>query len=169
PRWGGLSGRRDTRPILARDEQAAAFMADGLARATGQPGVCLAVCGPGVYNAATPLATAHSDSVPVLLISGQVPPSPHGPRSGYYHENNELAPCAHFPKGRVAVDEPGQLLPSFDRAWMTLTEGRPGPVLFDVPGEVLRAEVGEEPPPAPPTTAAPRMPKSAEIESLARL
>src|SRR5262249_62165255 len=60
------------RHVLARHEQAAAFMADGYARATGRPGVCLAVCGPGVFNAATPLAAAFTDSVPVLLISGQI-------------------------------------------------------------------------------------------------
>src|SRR5215468_9478424 len=85
------------RHVLARDEQAAAFMADGYARATGRPGVCLAVCGPGVYNAATPLATAFSDSVPVLLLSGQVPTTARGgTRSGYYHENDQLAACSHF-------------------------------------------------------------------------
>src|SRR4051794_37252904 len=61
------------RHYLTRHEQAAAFMADGFARATGRPGVCLAVCGPGFYNAATPLASAHTDSTPVLLLSGQVP------------------------------------------------------------------------------------------------
>src|SRR6516164_4765781 len=61
------------RHYLARHEQAAAFMADGFARATGQTGVCLAVCGPGVLNAATPLAAAFTDSVPVLCISGQIP------------------------------------------------------------------------------------------------
>src|ERR1700751_2873160 len=58
---------------LSRHEQAAAFMADGFARASGRPGVCLAVCGPGVYNAATPLASSFPDSVPVLLVSGPVP------------------------------------------------------------------------------------------------
>src|SRR5947209_20158683 len=61
------------RHILARHEQAAAFMADGYARATGDAGVCLAVCGPGVYNAATALATPFTDPIPVLLISAQVP------------------------------------------------------------------------------------------------
>src|SRR5207249_11892186 len=61
-------GLPPVRHLLARHEQAAAFMADGQARATGRPGVCLAVCGPGVFNAFTPLATAFTDSVPVLLI-----------------------------------------------------------------------------------------------------
>src|SRR5205809_5271440 len=72
PLYDALYREPAIRHILARDEQAAAFMADGYARATGRPGVALAVCGPGVLNAATPLATAFTDSIPLLLISGQV-------------------------------------------------------------------------------------------------
>src|SRR6516162_5806486 len=72
PVYDALYRDSSIRHVLARNEQAAAFMADGYARATGRPGVCLAVCGPGVLNAATPLATAYADSVPVLLISGQI-------------------------------------------------------------------------------------------------
>src|SRR5262245_60906699 len=76
PLYDALHPRRQegtpVRHYLARHEQAAAFMADGYARATGRPGVALAVCGPGVFNAFTPLATAYTDSVPLLLISGQV-------------------------------------------------------------------------------------------------
>src|SRR5918912_4573893 len=75
PVYDALYREPAIRHRLARHEQAAAFMADGYARATGRPGVCLAVCGPGVYNAATPLATAYTDSVPVLLLSGQIPTS----------------------------------------------------------------------------------------------
>src|SRR5213080_1902858 len=89
PIYDALYREPGIRHILARDEQAAAFMADGYARATGRPGICLAVCGPGVLNAATPLASAFSDSVPVLLISGQIPARGHGLRSGYYHENEQ--------------------------------------------------------------------------------
>src|SRR5215472_1863192 len=94
PLYDALYREPAIRHILARDEQAAAFMADGYARATGRPGVCLAVCGPGVLNAATPLATAFTDSVPMLLLSGQVPRAGHGLRSGYYHENDQLRTCA---------------------------------------------------------------------------
>src|SRR5437868_14747055 len=72
PLYDALYRELAIRHILARDEQAAAFMADGYARATGRPGVSVAVCGPGVLNAATPLATAFTDSVPVLLLSGQI-------------------------------------------------------------------------------------------------
>src|ERR1700740_1401430 len=74
PLYDALYREPAIRHILARDEQAAAFMADGYARATGRPGVCLAVCGPGVLNAATPLSAAFTDSTPLLLLSGQVPP-----------------------------------------------------------------------------------------------
>src|SRR5262245_6617776 len=73
PVYDALLDESSIRHVLSRHDQASAFMADGYARSAGRPGVCLAVCGPGAYNAATPLATAHSDSVPVLLISGQVP------------------------------------------------------------------------------------------------
>src|SRR5438046_1685179 len=96
PLYDALYREPTIRHILARDEQAAAFMADGYARATGLPGVALAVCGPGVLNAATPLLTAFSDSIPLLLISGQVPSR--DPRSGYYHENDQAAACAGFTK-----------------------------------------------------------------------
>src|SRR5207302_4399978 len=94
PVYDALARAPSLRHVLARDEQAAAFMADGYARATGRPGVCLAVCGPGVYNAVTPLATAFTDSIPILLISGQVPRAGGGLRSGYYHENEQLKVCA---------------------------------------------------------------------------
>src|SRR3982074_2668856 len=99
PIYDALYREPAIRHVLARDEQAAGFMADGYARATGRVGVCLAVCGPGVYNAATPLATAFTDSVPVLLLSGQVPTRGRGLRSGYYHENDQLAACATVTKG----------------------------------------------------------------------
>src|SRR5580700_8336076 len=89
PIYDALYRQSAIRHILARDEQAAGFMADGYARATGRPGVCLTVCGPGVLNAATPLATAFTDSIPMLLLTGQIPTAGEGVRSGYYHENQQ--------------------------------------------------------------------------------
>ena len=70
-------------------------MAGGYARASGLPGICLAVCGLGVFNAATPLVTAYTDAIPMLLISGQIPLKGSEPpsacvRSGYYHENDQI-------------------------------------------------------------------------------
>src|SRR5437879_1737416 len=119
PLYDALARQSEIRHILARDEQAAAFMADGYARATGKPGVCIAVCGPGVFNAATPLLTAWSDSTPLLLLSGQVPSRDR--RSGYYHENDQIAVCAPFTKGQFRVDEAGSLIADLDRAVATLT------------------------------------------------
>src|SRR5258708_3646402 len=109
------------RHILARDEQAAAFMADGYARASGRPGVCLAVCGPGVLNAATPLATAFTDSIPVLLLSGQIPTGGLGLRSGHYHENDQLNAVGTFTKHRVRFDDKSQLIDALDDAFAALT------------------------------------------------
>src|SRR3954453_17005342 len=118
PLYDALYREPAIRHILARDEQAAGFMADGYARATGRPGVCLAVCGPGVLNAATPLAAACTDSVPGLLVSGQVPRAGRqgpragrGLRSGYYHENDQLAACASLTKWRARVEEGAALVP----------------------------------------------------------
>jgi acetolactate synthase-1/2/3 large subunit len=166
PIYDALAREPAIRHVLARDEQAATFMADGYARATGKPGVALAVCGPGVLNAATPLLTAFSDSIPLLLISGQVPSR--DPRSGYYHENNQLAACGTFTKECVRVEQPDQLLGELDRVWGTLTEGRPGPILFEALGAVLRAPLTQTPPLLP-TNIMPRFPAVRDVEALARL
>lgn len=138
PIYDALFRQTTIRHVLARHEQAAAFMADGYARATGRPGVCLAVCGPGVYNAATALATAYTDSVPVLCISGQVPSDGLGLRSGYYHENDQRSACATLTKAQYRVGEAAGIGREVDRAFETLTYRRPGPVLLEVPLDVLR-------------------------------
>src|SRR5438270_8879045 len=125
PLYDALARQTAIRHVLARDEQAAGFMADGYARATGRPGVCLAVCGPGVLNAATPLATSFTDSTPVLLLSGQVPAAGVGPRSGYYHENDQLRACATFTKWGARATGSAESVPLLDRAVRAVSEGRP--------------------------------------------
>jgi acetolactate synthase-1/2/3 large subunit len=167
PLYDALYREPAVRHILARDEQAAGFMADGLARATGQPGVCIAVCGPGAFNAATPVANAFSDSVPVLLLNGQVPSRE--PHSGHYHENNQLAAFAPFTTAQIRVEEANEIVPALDRAWATMTTGRPGPVLFDVTGQALRAEVTDLSLPPLPPAPVPRAARPQDIEALARL
>ena len=157
------------RHYLARHEQAAAFMADGFGRVTGRPGVCLAVCGPGFYNTATPLASAHTDSTPVLLLSGQVPSAGRGLRSGSYHENEQFDAARYFTKYQVRADTPLEVVPSLDLAWTALTRDRPGPVLFEAPVNVLRAEATPAAWPALPAAPNPRAPRSAEVEDRARL
>jgi acetolactate synthase-1/2/3 large subunit len=167
PLYDALYREPAVRHILARDEQAAGFMADGLARATGRPGVCIAVCGPGAFNAATPVANAFSDSVPVLLLNGQVPSR--DPRSGHYHENNQLVAFAPITKAQIRVEDVGAIVPELDRAWVTLTTGRPGPVLFDVTGQALRAQAPDLALPSPPSVPAPPAPRPQDIEALAKL
>jgi acetolactate synthase-1/2/3 large subunit len=168
PLYDAIYREPSIRHVLARDEQAAGFMADGYARASGKPGVCLAVCGPGVLNAATPMLTAFSDSTPILVISGQVPSR--DPRSGYYHENNQLAACAPFTKDQIRVESSATMVADVDRAWSKLVDGRPGPVLLEVPGSVLRATEGtgrESSPPGP--RPSPLAPRRNEVEALTKL
>ncbi|MDP6720962.1 MAG: thiamine pyrophosphate-binding protein, partial [Pirellulaceae bacterium] len=86
------------RHVLARNEHAGAFMADGFARATGQPGVCLVTAGPGLTNCVTGLGSAYSDSVPFLLISGQITHGAIGSSRGYYHEMDNLGVTAPLTK-----------------------------------------------------------------------
>lgn len=169
PVYDALFREPALRHVLARDEQAAGFMADGYARVTGRPGVALAVCGPGVLNAATPLATSFTDSVPVLLISGQVPTKGLGLRSGFYHENEQLLAAATLTKWRCRVEQPDQLVSLLDEAWAQLTSGRPGPVLFEVPLDVLRSEATPTHWPVAPPASAPQVPWPAETEALAQL
>jgi thiamine pyrophosphate-dependent acetolactate synthase large subunit-like protein len=169
PIYDALYREPGIRHILARDEQAAAFMADGYARATGRPGVCLAVCGPGVLNAATPLATSFTDSVPVLLISGQIPTSGLGVRSGYYHENDQLAALATITKHRVRISDGDRLVVDLDQAFLALTAGRPGPVFVEVPLDVLRADVSIPPATVAASPCHPVTPSTQDISALVRL
>jgi acetolactate synthase-1/2/3 large subunit len=170
PIYDALYREGSIRHVLARDEQAAAFMADGYARATGRPGVSLAVCGPGVLNAATPLATAYTDSIPILLISGQIPTTGLGLRSGYYHENDQLQACSTLTKHRARVERVEDLSADLDRCFTALTQDRQGPVLLEVPLDVQRAEMpAKHPWPSTPAPARPRRPDPGEINALAEL
>jgi len=169
PIYDALYREGGIRHILARDEQAAGFMADGYARATGQPGVCLAVCGPGVFNAATPLATAFTDSIPVLAISGQIPSAGKGLRSGYYHENDQLDACKSFTKHRARPVDVQRIVPQLDESFQIMTRGRQGPALYDIPLDLQRQEVKDtQVLPAIPALSAPA-PSAEELASLVRL
>jgi acetolactate synthase-1/2/3 large subunit len=169
PIYDALYQEPSIRHILARDEQAAAFMADGYARATGRPGLCLAVCGPGVYNAATPLATSFADSIPVLLLSGQVPSKARGLRSGYYHENEQLLACTALTKRAARADDVASIVPELDRSLTTIAERRPGPGLLEIPLDVLRADCAGVALDSTIMVPVPLSPKKADLEGLARL
>jgi acetolactate synthase-1/2/3 large subunit len=169
PLYDALYREPAIRYVLARDEQAAAFMADGYARATGRPGVAVVVCGPGVLNAATSLATAFTDSVPLLLISGQVPTAGRGLRSGYYHENDQLSACSTLTKWRSCVEDVQALVPECDRAFVALTERRPGPAFLEIPVDVLRAEHPHVPAPPLPAASQPLAAAPQQAAALAAL
>src|SRR5262249_35654293 len=114
------------RHILVRHEQSAALMADGYARSTGRPGVCCVTTGPGVTNAATGLAVAHSDSIPVLLISSQVHSEAARKRRGLFHAMDQLALTKPMTKWNARIDRPEQIPQVIAHAFSVLLNGRRG-------------------------------------------
>jgi acetolactate synthase I/II/III large subunit len=120
--------------VLTRHEQAAAHAADGYARATGRVGVCVATSGPGATNLVTGLATAQMDSVPLVAITGQVGRPAMGKDS--FQETNVMGMTLPFTKHSFLVEDPEGLYPTMRRAFEIARNGRPGPVLVDVPKDV---------------------------------
>src|SRR5215831_12382918 len=112
--------------ILTRHEQSAALMADGYARATGRLGVCCVTTGPGVTNAATGLAVAHFDSIPVLLISSQVRSGAAKTRRGLFHAMDQLALTKPITKWNGRAETPEQIPLRVTEAFQVLGNGRPG-------------------------------------------
>ncbi len=123
--------------ILVRHEQSAALMADGYARSTGRPGVCCVTTGPGVTNAATGLAVAHNDSIPVLLISSQVHAEAAKKRRGLFHAMDQLALTKPITKWNARVDNPSEIPQVLDNAFHALTTGRRGAAHVEVPLNIL--------------------------------
>jgi acetolactate synthase I/II/III large subunit len=123
------------RHLLVRHEQAAAFAADGYARVTGKPGVCLATSGPGATNLVTGLTSAMMDSIPVVALTGQVPLSVIG-KDAFQEADTvgiTLAATKQSFMARTAAEIPAVI----DRAFRAAVSGRPGPVLVDLPKSVL--------------------------------
>ena len=125
------------RLITTRHEAGATHMADGYARATGKPGVALAVPGAAVYNAASGLATAYSRSSPVLLIAAQIPRNQIGKGLGAYHEvENQPETVRPVTKWRRQVFRPREVPDAVTEAFRQMRTGRPRPVLLEAPPEV---------------------------------
>jgi acetolactate synthase-1/2/3 large subunit len=124
----------DIRHILTRHEQGAAHAADGYARATGRPGVCMATSGPGATNLVTGLATAYMDSVPIVALTGQVPTSLLGKDS--FQEADITGITMPITKHNYLVRDVNDLPRIVKEAFYIATTGRPGPVLIDVPRDV---------------------------------
>src|SRR5213078_201011 len=123
--------------VLVRHEQAAVHAADGYARATGNVGVCLVTSGPGVTNAVTGIATAYMDSIPMVVISGQVPS--HAIGQDAFQECDTVGITRPCVKHNFLVKDVKDLAVTIKKAFYLATTGRPGPVLVDIPKDVTQA------------------------------
>jgi len=129
--------KADMRHILVRHEQGAVHMADGYARATGRPGVVLVTSGPGATNTVTGLATAYSDSIPMVVFTGQVPTALIG--NDAFQEADIVGITRPCTKHNYLVKDVKDLARIVKEAFYIATTGRPGPVLIDLPKDVQTA------------------------------
>src|SRR5687768_5428608 len=120
--------------ILNRHEQASGHCADGYARVTGKPGVVIVTSGPGVTNTVTPLATALMDSIPMVVIAGQVPTKAIG--NDAFQEADVTGITRPCTKWNYLVKDVRELPRVINEAFLVATSGRPGPVLIDLPKDV---------------------------------
>ncbi len=143
--YRGLAGG-GVRHITARHEQALGFMADGYARATGQPGVCFVITGPGVTNIATAMAQAYADSIPMLVISSVNALGKLGSGNGHLHEMPDqrafTSGIAEFSHTITRAEELPQVIA---RAFAVFSSGRPRPVHIELPLDVINAPASELP------------------------
>lgn len=129
--YDALFQQNDIEHILVRHEQAAAHMADGYARAKGEPGVCLATSGPGATNTVTGIATAYMDSIPMIVITGQVQSDWIGDDA--FQETDIVGVTRPIVKHSFMVKHPLDIPEMIKKAFHIATTGRPGPVLVDIP------------------------------------
>ncbi|MFM0341807.1 5-guanidino-2-oxopentanoate decarboxylase [Paraburkholderia fungorum] len=154
--YRGLAGSR-IRHITARHEQGLGFMADGYARASGRPGVCFVITGPGMTNIATAMAQAYADSIPMLVISSVNALGKLGSGNGHLHEMPDqrtfTSGVAEFSHTITRAEELSQVIA---RAFAVFSSGRPRPVHIELPLDVINADALDLPaiPPAPPRAKA---------------
>jgi acetolactate synthase-1/2/3 large subunit len=134
------------RHLLVRHEQAAAFAADGYARVTGKPGVCLGTSGPGATNLITGLTSAMMDSIPVVALTGQVP-APLIGKDGF-QEADTIGISLPSTKQSFLVRSAADIPAVIERAFRAAVSGRPGPVLVDLPKSVLMEKAEPSYPPS---------------------
>ncbi|MEO1350573.1 MAG: biosynthetic-type acetolactate synthase large subunit, partial [Cyanobacteria bacterium J06635_15] len=120
--------------ILVRHEQGASHAADGYARATGEVGVCFGTSGPGATNLVTGIATAQMDSIPMVVVTGQVPSNAIG--SDAFQETDIYGITLPIVKHSYVVRDPAQMARIVSEAFYIAATGRPGPVLIDVPKDI---------------------------------
>lgn len=132
--YDALYQQDDVKHILVRHEQAATHAADGYARASGKPGVVLVTSGPGATNAVTGIATAYMDSIPMVVITGQVPTSLIG--NDAFQEVDSIGITRPCVKHNFLVKDVKDLAETMKKAFYVATTGRPGPVVVDIPKDV---------------------------------
>jgi len=149
-----IERRGRPRFVTAHHEQVAGHAADGYARTSGRPGVLLTHVGPGLTNATTAVATAGFDSVPLLVIAGDIPTylEGRGPHQemNLHHDADQRSVYEPFAKRTWRVTRPDQVPRVLARAWDTMLAGRPGPVLVSIPMDVLAEPLDVEVWPASP-------------------
>ena len=134
PIYDALFRQKRIRHILVRHEQAATHAAEGYARSTGKPGVVLVTSGPGATNAVTGITDALMDSIPMVVITGQVPTALIG--TDAFQEADTVGITRHCTKHNYLVKDPAKLGDVIHEAFHIATSGRPGPVVIDVPKDV---------------------------------
>src|SRR4030067_912684 len=132
--YDALFNQEKVKHILVRHEQAAVHAADGYARSTDKVGVALVTSGPGVTNAVTGIATAYMDSIPMVIISGQVPP--HAIGEDAFQEVDAVGITRPCVKHNFLVKDVRELAGTIKKAFYLAKSGRPGPVLVDIPKDV---------------------------------
>lgn len=153
------------RHYLMRHEQAAAHAADGYARATGKVGVCLSTSGPGATNMVTGIATAYMDSTPMVAITAQVNSDLWGRDA--FQETDIIGITMPITKHSFMVRDVNQIASSLRQAFQLASTGRPGPVLVDIPKDILSARCGDQPKKAP-TAATKQIANPEQIERIAQ-
>ncbi len=128
--------------VMVRHEQAAAFAAQGLARATGRPGVCIATSGPGATNLMTGIADAHMDSVPIIAITGQVATSVIG--TDAFQESDIIGMLVPVTKQSYILDDPYEIPRVVKEAFYLANTGRKGPVNIDLPKDISNAVIPDD-------------------------
>ena len=147
PLYDALGQSDIIRHVLARHEQGAGFMAQGMARATGQTAVCLASSGPGATNLVTAIADAKLDSIPLVCITGQVSSSMIG--TDAFQEVDTYGMSIPITKHNYLVHDISELPRVIPAAFRIAQSGRPGPVWIDIPKDVQTAEIELESLPLP--------------------
>ena len=140
--YDALEAQNKITHVLVRHEQGAAHGADGYARTNGKPGVVLVTSGPGITNAVTGIATAHMDSIPMVIISGQVP----SPLIGMdaFQEVDATGITRSCVKHNFLVRDISEIATTVKKAFHIATTGRPGPVVIDIPKDITIAKMEQE-------------------------